>query len=125
MTQAKEYLTREYLDYIASNEWRQRKLKIIKQRGYRCEACGGADGPLELHHMTYDRLGHECDDDLKLLCVPCHQKADAERIAQTRYANALHTYCSKKYGEYGDCWPDDAEEEFNEWLERKADDGWD
>jgi HNH endonuclease len=25
-----------------------------------------------VHHLSYERLGHESDDDLELLCSPCH-----------------------------------------------------
>jgi len=30
---------------------------------------------LEVHHLTYDRLGDERMDDLEVLCPDCHRKA--------------------------------------------------
>lgn len=56
--------------YIQSPEWasvRRRKLAEVS----RCEACSG-DERLEVHHLTYDRLGHERMRDLEVLCHWCH-----------------------------------------------------
>lgn len=41
-----------------------------------CEDCGrGGDGvALDLHHLTYDRYGHERATDLLLLCRGCHDR---------------------------------------------------
>jgi 5-methylcytosine-specific restriction endonuclease McrA len=38
---------------------------------YSCERCGKFK-PVDLHHLTYARLGHEEDGDLKLYCRDCH-----------------------------------------------------
>lgn len=93
---------------------RHRKFVIA---GWKCERCG-TQGPLEAHHRHYDRLGFETIADLQALCWRCHEIADRERAANTRFNNAMDTYMQKKYGDYY-CWPDDAEEEFEEWLERQ------
>jgi hypothetical protein len=49
--------------------------RLIQTRGERCEVCG-AKGPVEMHHKnrwvdggTYD------NDNLILLCGPCHKAA--------------------------------------------------
>lgn len=71
----------EYLNHIASDAWREFKRRIIQRRGYKCERCG-ADGNnvnLQLHHVTYERLGHEHDADVRLLCGDCHHHADQMR----------------------------------------------
>lgn len=72
----------EYTVYMQSRKWMERKRRLFKKRGYTCEKCG-ADGSwlhLEVHHKNYDRLGHELDDDLLIVCRDCHPKADAERV---------------------------------------------
>jgi hypothetical protein len=69
----------EYTAYMHSDKWRKRKERLYAKRGRVCEMCGET-WPLEVHHKTYDRLGHELDDDLLIVCVTCHPKADAARV---------------------------------------------
>ena len=71
----------EYDEYIHSKKWAERKRRLFKKRGRQCEICGRDDRPLQVHHKNYDRLGHELDDDLLIVCEDeCHPKADRERI---------------------------------------------
>ena len=111
--------TQFYLDYLQSDAWRMLREAIIDERGYTCEECGVAYG-LQLHHLTYDRLGHELHEDMQLLCKSCHETADEARGEAARHNAALETYTAKKYGEQAD--PADYEEEFEDWLERKRED---
>jgi 5-methylcytosine-specific restriction endonuclease McrA len=62
-----------YREYLISREWALKRLSIFKKRGRRCESCGVTQH-LTLHHLRYERLGAERDDDLVVLCWPCHQK---------------------------------------------------
>jgi hypothetical protein len=74
----------EYVAYLRSQEWRVRRARALYLAGYKCERCGmqrGRGGWLEVHHLTYERLGHERDEDLEVLCQPCHRAADRERRA--------------------------------------------
>ena len=107
-----------YNDHLNSDEWRDLKRKIVRERGNMCERCGSA-GLLHLHHKTYDRLGEELPSDLELVCVDCHKIADEERSQQARYDAAFETYASKKYGDRWESWKDisEVEIEFDEWLE--------
>jgi hypothetical protein len=127
-----------YQAYINSEAWHKLKERIIKQRGYLCQKCGANTVQLELHHLTYDRLGHELDTDLQLLCSWCHVQADQvrravnqaaseERITNARYYNAMDTYIRKVYGaHYVDRPRDYMIREFDKWLEEKEreDRGW-
>ena len=56
---------------------RQRR-RILDAHGWRCADCGRA-GPLELHHVNFDR---EDDRDANLipLCFGCHQLAHGRVI---------------------------------------------
>ena len=66
-----------YPEYLRSPHWqrvRQRKLAIA---GYQCHRCWTTDDRLDVHHLTYDRLGREADDDLEILCALCHAKEHA------------------------------------------------
>lgn len=63
-----------YKRHINSDLWRTTKDRLLLRRGNMCERCGqsGSIKRLDLHHLTYARLGHEDDDDLKLYCRDCH-----------------------------------------------------
>lgn len=73
----------EYRLYIRSPEWRARRDQVLARAAYRCERCGLYGRGLEVHHLRYDNLGHEPDEDLQVLCLDCHPTADAERVGQT------------------------------------------
>lgn len=64
----------DYDSYINSDVWREKARRIRERDGYRCQICGANDTPLEVHHLTYDRLGEEQDDDLITVCHSCHEK---------------------------------------------------
>lgn len=114
----------EYQVYMQSDEWQERRELALAKAGYCCERCG-YDGPLDVHHLTYERLGHEMPQDLEALCRACHMVADEERARRTQIAmfgKRLNGWAVKVYGEY---WHrhmdiDVVAQEFTEWLRRKA-----
>jgi 5-methylcytosine-specific restriction endonuclease McrA len=63
--------TEEYHNYLQSPEWKK-KVSLIKQRDKVCQLTG-ATTQLEVHHITYDRLGNEDLSDLVLLSRSAHQ----------------------------------------------------
>jgi len=63
-----------YNSYIESEEWKEKAWRIRERDGYRCQICGANDVPLEVHHLTYDRLYDEDDGDLITVCHACHKK---------------------------------------------------
>jgi 5-methylcytosine-specific restriction endonuclease McrA len=66
---------------MASREWRQlRKLVFLRNRGY-CERCQEQTAT-QVHHLTYERLGHEDLDDLQALCDDCHAWESAVDVAE-------------------------------------------
>lgn len=109
--------------YIKSPEWKRKADSIRRQAGNKCQHCGAGNTPLEVHHLTYDRIGHEEDEDLVALCKSCHRIADVMRTrkiqgarAMRAYESAVDTYASKKYGD--DWYAMDLYEiyeEFDEW----------
>jgi hypothetical protein len=65
-----------YQDYLRSDHWRTvRKFTLYRQPT--CEECGASDH-LQVHHLTYDNLGDENPEDLKVLCKGCHLKQHPE-----------------------------------------------
>ena len=61
-----------YATYLHSPIWRLRRRIWIAQARGRCEQCGRRWRQLTIHHLTYDRLGHERRSDIRVLCWPCH-----------------------------------------------------
>lgn len=67
-----------YQQYIGSAKWARRKRRALALAGWRCQYehddpfHGAVRCPrrryLAVHHRTYERLGHEADADLEVLC---------------------------------------------------------
>ena len=70
-----------YRDYLASDFWKKRRLKYSKSHPRRCFACN-CRGFLHLHHISYERLGRELDDDIIWLCEECHR--NVHKIAKKK-----------------------------------------
>lgn len=62
-----------YADYIRTEAWRQKAAAAKRRANYRCQLCN-REGPLNAHHRTYERLGHERESDITVLCERCHEK---------------------------------------------------
>jgi hypothetical protein len=60
-----------YEQYLQTPQWRARRNRALSQARHRCHRCG-ANRRLQVHHLTYERLGAELDSDLEVLCRGCH-----------------------------------------------------
>ena len=71
----KKHYTKFYIEYLKSDKWKQKRLKIAKLNNYICQNCNKKTlKDFEIHHLTYKRLGNEDDKDLLFLCSQCHKK---------------------------------------------------
>lgn len=61
-----------YLAYLNSSSWRARRNRALQEAKFRCQRCD-AKRDLEVHHLTYERLGAELDSDLEVVCFTCHK----------------------------------------------------
>ena len=107
-------------------DWREyHRLRILNRANGFCEACGKKTRCLDIHHLTYERLGHERDEDLQAVCRPCHPRADEERKKRDKRpdnsGSGFYSWGLKVFGEDEGDWPDDAEDQFWAWVERKED----
>ena len=68
------YKNHEYERYIHSIEWRDKADARLAMDNHICQVCG--ETASDVHHLTYDRFGHEDFGDLVSLCRKCHQKAE-------------------------------------------------
>ncbi len=64
--------------YLKSDHWQDGLRKKLKQAGYKCEICHKKT-KLDIHHLTYIRLGDERLGDLQALCRSCHRKEHNEK----------------------------------------------
>ena len=62
----------DYYEYMNSPEWKAKREERLKHDKYQCQLCHTAKN-LVVHHVTYDRLGHEDLSDLVTLCKKCHE----------------------------------------------------
>jgi 5-methylcytosine-specific restriction endonuclease McrA len=61
----------EYKQYLSSDQWLEIRHQILERASWQCEQCLSPVA-LEVHHLTYDRVGNEDLDDLQCLCHECH-----------------------------------------------------
>lgn len=76
-------LSREMLAYYKTPHWKKVAFAARLGADHRCQICHKAENPLEVHHNTYERLGHEVPKDLIALCRQCHKWADVRRRKQS------------------------------------------
>lgn len=68
----KEYYNR----LLEDKRWKEFRLKVMSERGSRCECCGGTD-ILQIHHTFYisGKMPWEYEiNDMRVLCKKCHQR---------------------------------------------------
>jgi hypothetical protein len=67
--------TEDYGVYLASPVWRTIRNEALRRDDFRCAKCGRRRD-LEVHHLTYRRVGAESPEDLVTLCGSCHRKVE-------------------------------------------------
>lgn len=65
----------DYQDYLRSSHWHEYRKQQYRRAGYKCENCKATNEPLQVHHLTYERLGCEEKGDTVVLCQGCHREA--------------------------------------------------
>ena len=68
---------KEYYNRLLEDErWKEFRLKVMSERGNKCECCGGTH-ILQIHHTFYisGKMPWEYDiKDMRVLCKKCHQR---------------------------------------------------
>lgn len=83
-------LSQRYRDYMESPQWQRFRDSMLERADNMCEGCGKRDETLQVHHITYVRLGHENPDDVQVLCLSCHDAVTAMDRAE-RARGIRHT----------------------------------
>jgi hypothetical protein len=68
----REERRRAYRKYLATPMWTIKRQLVLDRAGDLCEGCRRRR-PVEVHHLTYERLGREMLFDLVAVCRPCHE----------------------------------------------------
>lgn len=66
----------EYLGYLRSEEWCEKRKEFLEDENYECEECG--EKAKEVHHINYGSLGDEEREDVMVLCKECHEDKHSE-----------------------------------------------
>lgn len=59
--------------YLRSKHWLSKRKAFLARYGRKCMECASSDH-IQVHHVTYERLGRERDVDLRVLCRDCHKR---------------------------------------------------
>lgn len=117
---------KKYEAHIRSAKWKNMRRDLFRMRGKKCEECGKISPNLEVHHLTYDRLGNELPRDLKIVCRQCHVEEDKKRAAAAeskrkacRLSNAFDTWFHKRTGMHSSYAIEGDWDNFERWLGRK------
>jgi hypothetical protein len=139
-------LKKEYQTYLASIEWASRRLCLLVERKCRSDSCVPPGWEhwhcekcfsylkrqfIEVHHKTYENLGHEKDEDLMVVCSDCHTGLDKERAERSKRRARSRLFLARLDGwgkkVYGKGWKKNpgvvlVRREFEAWLEAKGKD---
>jgi len=69
----------EYSEYLQSKHWKELRKRFYKKNKKVCSVCG-ATKKIQLHHLTYIRLGKERLSDLMSVCDSCHHLIHKKKI---------------------------------------------
>lgn len=58
--------------YLKSVQWNFIRSLVLARDNHKCAVCGATHN-LQVHHITYERLGNEQGSDLATLCATHHQ----------------------------------------------------
>jgi hypothetical protein len=88
-----------YAEYLNTEHWKELKIrKLYSNTKHSCYSCNSMDR-LELHHRTYERIGHEWLNDLIWLCRTCHEATHAyERNHKCNLWDSPKRVRKKKHG---------------------------
>jgi hypothetical protein len=61
-----------YSEYLRTPHWQAIRTRVLQRADGICKRCHVMGRRLDVHHLTYDRLGREREWDLRVLCDACH-----------------------------------------------------
>ncbi len=74
---------RRYQAHLLSDKWRRLRVKVFARSKGMCEGCAERRA-VQVHHLTYDRMGFEMLFDLAAVCKRCHEEIHGRPIGEGR-----------------------------------------
>jgi hypothetical protein len=68
----------EYISYLGSPDWKQRRERVLKRANFICEGCLEKRATV-VHHLNYKSIYSEMLFDLVGLCKECHAKCHLDK----------------------------------------------
>jgi ribosomal protein S14 len=68
---------KQYNEYLQSDEWKQKRAKVLARAKHQCEVCG-EKAATEIHHLHYKHVFAEFLFELVAVCDDCHQRLHAD-----------------------------------------------
>ena len=81
-----------YEEYLKSDKWKKKREKILKRADHKCELCGSTEN-LHIHHLTYDNVYNEKEEDLLCVCDICHSKLHNKDLTKKGFTFAKNGWC--------------------------------
>ena len=69
-----------YNGYLESPQWKRRRQLALERDGGICQGCRVRKA-VQVHHLTYERVGNEMLFDLVSVCLECHERIPPRRRA--------------------------------------------
>lgn len=66
-------LCNDYKEYLQTRHWKSFRYNYLQEHKKICVFCLKETDYVELHHLHYENLGREKDEDVVLLCYKCHR----------------------------------------------------
>jgi len=88
-------MNEKYKEYLQSGEWKHLEGIKLNNTKYTCEGCNETGRVLEVHHLTYERIGMELLTDLVVYCTECHKVAHG-KAKQTEWNKYLDNETNDK-----------------------------
>jgi len=83
--------------YLKTPEWKRIATTCKSLVGNKCSRCGSSSN-LHAHHLTYERITEELQEDLECLCSICHAKEhDNPTLATKRIRGGFNMIYHKNY----------------------------
>lgn len=74
--QEKTEWRQRYKAYLLTDDWRRMREVVLSRAGGLCEGCRQRRAT-QVHHLTYDHVGHEFLWELVAICNYCHDRVHA------------------------------------------------
>jgi 5-methylcytosine-specific restriction endonuclease McrA len=87
-----------YAQYLRSEHWLKLRARYRASRRLPQKCLGCGNPRFELHHRSYQRVGHELLTDLVPLCRACHQKVHDIEATSRWPIQATHSILRSIFG---------------------------